>query len=112
MLSLLLLLAAPADDAALIAAAHDRTRAEVPCGRTSDSKEILVCGRREADRYRVGFLATDIRDSVPTERSRLLEAKLNPCGRVGAFFAECGFVGVSMSTNGQAVRVRPRELAP
>ena len=101
-----------ADDDALIAAARERTRAEVPCATTHRSDEILVCGRREADRYRVSFVTSDVRDSVPTERSRLLEPKANPCGRVGASFMGCGFVGVSMSTNGQAVRVKPRELAP
>ncbi|UIJ45402.1 hypothetical protein LZK98_00075 [Sphingomonas cannabina] len=101
-----------ADDDALIAAARERTRAEVPCTTTHRSDEILVCGRREADRYRVSFVTTGIRDSVPTERSRLLEPKANPCGRVGASFAGCGFVGVTASTNGQSTQVKPRELAP
>lgn len=113
LLPLLLIQAAP-ETSALIDRLRAATRVEIACDRAHDRDEILVCGRREADkRYRVSFVDTDPRDAVPAERSRLLAPKLSTCGRVGAFFSECGFVGVSMSTNGRGpVRVKPRELAP
>ncbi|MGK6318525.1 hypothetical protein [Sphingomonas sp. DT-204] len=62
-----------ADDDTLIAAARERTRAEMPCATSHRSDDILVCGRREADRYRVSLVTSDIRDAVPIERSRLLD---------------------------------------
>lgn len=105
----LLLVASETD---LLATHLARTRAEVTCGQPENPSEVVVCGRREADRYRVSFVTTDIRDSVPTERARLLEPKMGGCGRVGAFFHDCGFVGFAMSTgDGGPVRVKARKLA-
>jgi hypothetical protein len=90
-----------------------RTSAEPRCAQPTTPDEVTVCGAREKDRrYRVPFVATDIRDSVPTERARLLEPKMAGCGRVGAFFNDCGMVGVTMSTGaGGPARIKPRELA-
>jgi hypothetical protein len=107
---MLLMLAAQIADP--IASYRDLTRADVPCTTTADPSEITVCGRRKADRYRVTFVTTDPRDSVPTERSRLLEPKMGGCGRVGQSFADCGFVGVSMSAGAAGVKVKTRKLAP
>ena len=107
---LLTLLAAAPDD--LLARTRAATSAEPRCKRAEEPNEVNVCARREADRHRVAFVTTDIRDSVPTERSRLLEPKMAGCGRVGAFFADCGFIGVSMSTgSGGPVKVKTRKLA-
>ena len=100
------------DEAALMAAYRERTRADVPCRTTAAKDEITVCGRREADRYRVSFVGTDPRDSVPKERDRLLERPIPNCGRIGATFSDCGFVGVSVSTNGSSVTMKTRKLAP
>ena len=111
LLPLILLQAAP-DDAALVAAARERTRAEVPCASTHNKDEITVCGRRDADRYRVNFVTTDPLDSVPTERNELLHNPIPRCGISGPFFLEsCGMVGVSISTTGGPVRVKTRKLA-
>jgi hypothetical protein len=110
MLALMLMLAA--DEDALLAQYRARTSVEVPCHRPESPSEVVVCGRREADRYRVSFVTTDIRDSVPTERARLLEPKMAGCGRVGAFFNDCGYVGMTMSTGaGGPVKVKTRKLA-
>ena len=88
------------------------TRADAPCEAPTDPNEVTVCARRDADRYRVPFVATSLKDSVPTERARLLEPKMGGCGRVGAFFNDCGFVGVTTTVGGGGgVRVKPRELA-
>ena len=106
---LLLMLAAQVADP--IAAYRDLTRADVPCAKPADAREIVVCGRREADRYRVTFIEPDPRNSVPAERARLLEPKMAGCGRVGQFFADCGFVGATVSTNFAAVTVKTRKLA-
>ena len=100
------------DEAAVMAAYRERTRAEVPCRTTTASDEITVCGRREADRYRVSFVGADPRDSVPRERARLLEPPMRGCGRIGQVFADCGFAGVTVSTNGSSVRTVSRKLAP
>lgn len=110
-LALLLLLAAP-DDAAMVERYRASTRADAPCERPTDPNEVTVCARRGADRHRVTFVTANPADSVPTERSRLLEPKMAGCGRVGAFFADCGFVGVSMTAGGSGVKVKTRKLAP
>lgn len=113
MLTLLLLLAA-ADDAPTSAITRYRalTRAEVRCAQDAAADEINVCARRDADRYRVPLAAIPLRDIVPLERARLLEPKLSGCGRVGQFFADCGFVGVTMSTGGAGTKLTGRKLAP
>jgi hypothetical protein len=72
----------------------------------------MVCGRRQADRYRVPFVGSDPRDAVPTERARLLESKQPTCGQIGAFFNNCGHVGVSATFGGGGVTLKTRKLAP
>ena len=112
MLLVMLLSLVAEEDGGLIASYRERTRAEIACRATAAADEITVCGRREADRYRVSFVSTDPRDSVPTERARLLKSPTNDCGRVGQSFAGCGFAGVTVSTNGSSVRMESRKLAP
>jgi hypothetical protein len=110
MLALLLFVATETE---ILSAHLARTSAEPRCAKPATSDEVTVCGAREKDRrYRVPFVATDPRDSVPTERARLLEPKMATCGRVGGFVHDCGMVGVTMSTGaGGPVRIKPRELA-
>ena len=50
--------------------------------------------------------------TITMQVARLLEPKMAGCGRVGISYADCGMVGVTMSTGGgKPVRVKPRELA-
>jgi hypothetical protein len=111
LISLLLLGAAPQD---LVGQARALTRAEVPCrSREAEGDDITVCARRDADkRYRVTFVLPDVRDNVPQERDDLLQPKLAGCGRVGAFFNDCGFVGATMTRGAGGTQVKTRKLAP
>lgn len=74
------------------------------CTRPIGSTEILVCGRRAADKWRVPLIEYDAGDpraeTVSGERNRLASAPKLKCG-VGAILGGCGMVGVSASTNGQ-----------
>ena len=113
MLPLLLLLAAPEDAPnAAIASYRALTQAEVRCAEGAAADEITVCARRDADRYRVPLTMIPVRDNVPVERARLLEPKLAGCGRVGQSFADCGFIGVTMSSGGAGTKITGRKLAP
>jgi hypothetical protein len=107
----LLLLGAMTPD--LIGQARALTRAEVPCRAGASGDDITVCARRDADkRYRITFVAPDARDNVPRERDALLQPKLAGCGRVGTSFADCGFVGATMTTGAGGTQVKTRKLAP
>lgn len=108
MLLPLLLLVETSDVVATFRAA---TRAETPCPKAQTSAEILVCGRREADkRYRITFVMPDARDNVPAERADLLADKIDHCGRQ-LMFTDCGMVGVAMTAGAGGVRVKTRKLA-
>src|SRR6476469_1754048 len=73
--------------------------------RPTGSNEIIVCGRRAADKWRVPLIQYDAGDpraeTVSGQRNRLASAPKLKCG-VGAILAGCGAVGVSVSTNGQS----------
>lgn len=106
LIALLLLADEPYDLSAYRAA----TRAEVPCSKTAATEEVTVCGRREADRrYRVPLVSIPARDQVLLERSRLLEDKIDHCGRQLMTYG-CGFVGVTMTSGGAGTQLRPRKL--
>ncbi len=94
------------------------TSVEPHCGRPSSDREIMVCGARRADRWRVPYIGYDIGDprgeSVEGERKRLADDHRLPCGR-RAIIADCGGgVGVKVTTafgaSGGELRLRP--LAP
>jgi hypothetical protein len=77
--------------------------------------QIVVCGRRAADKWRVPFIGyapgDPSGDTVSTERNRLVKAPKLPCGQ-GAIIANCGSgVGISTATRfgagGASTRVRP-----
>ena len=94
------------------------TSVEPRCNRPSNDRDILVCGARRADRWRVPFVGYDAGDprgeSVEGERKRISAAPIVPCGQ-GAIIANCGNgVGVSTSVgfgvSGSNIKLRP--LAP
>ena len=96
---LLLLADLPNPAAADIATYHDLTRAALRCAAPSGD-EVSVCGRREADRYRVPLVERDPeRDVVPLERERLL-ARTSNCEEKRLFLTGCGMAGVTVSTAG------------
>lgn len=93
-----------------LAAYRSATRAEVPCDRTAATNEVTVCGRREADRrYRVPLVGIAARDQVLAVRDRLLEDKIDHCGRQLMTYG-CGFVGVTMTSGGAGTSLKPRKL--
>lgn len=103
MAPLLLIAAATPDTATLIAAYRARTRSEVRCDASASSSEILVCGKRDADRYRVPFLSHAAGDpaheGVTGERQRLLY-RPSPCQEHGPFLVGCGMAGVGLHAGG------------
>ncbi len=104
---LAMLTTAPVEDFAAYRAA---TRVDVPCTRAKSPTEVTVCRRREADRrYRVPLVGIPIRDQVHVERDRLLEDKIDHCGRQ-LMTNSCGFVGVTMTSGGAGTTLRPRKL--
>jgi hypothetical protein len=116
MLLISMLLLAGAQDAdrvdAVMAEYHALTSAVVRCGRPQDDDEIVVCSRRKADEYRVPLvLSASPKNSVPVRTAALLDEHRAPCGE-GAFLSQCGYVGVTVSTNGRSVHWVRREQAP
>ena len=111
---LILLLAQAVSVDAALARYHDETRVSVSCS-TPASGEIVVCGRRNADRYRAPLIEYDAGDprheGVPAERERLL-ARTNACQDHSLFLVGCGVAGVSVSTNGGFGLMGERPIAP
>ena len=76
------------------------TRVEPRCSAPKAGNEIIVCGRRRADRWRVPFVGYEIGDprneGVSSERNRLASEPRPTCGTT-AFFSTsaCGMVGVT-----------------
>lgn len=93
---------------------RDQTRAAADCrDRTGD--DILVCSRRDADRWRVPLVQIDPADpknqSVATERDRLL-ARTDNCQEKSTFLVGCGMAGVSVSTRSGVSLIGERPIAP
>lgn len=114
LLSVMLLAAQDGDQvAASMSNYRVMTRADVPCERPNDSDEIVVCGAREADKYRVPFVSASGRDSVPLRTSTLTrDYQRMECGQT-AFTAQCGSmfgVSATISADGSFGMVK-RELA-
>lgn len=109
-----LLLQAAAAPADLVAAARARLAAERRCT-PSDSTDVTICGRRNADRFRAPLTtrAPDRRDDVTAERAALLH-RTNPVQDLSPFLVESGMAGVSagvsFGASGSDTHVRP--LAP
>lgn len=86
------------DVAAIVAESKRLTRAERRCAPDSAGPDIVICSARDADRYRVPFLAYDAGDpraeTVLAERDRWI-ARPTPCQSHGPYLVGCGAVGVS-----------------
>lgn len=113
LLSMMLLAAQDGDQvAASMGNYRVLTRADVPCERPNDSDEIVVCGARNADKYRVPFVtAGRTRDSVPARTSYLTQDFGKPACGGGAFLKDCGAVGVSVTMGFDGSTMVKRELA-
>ena len=90
------------------------TRVEPRCSAPRAGNEIVVCGRRRADRWRVPFILKETGDptiqNVSAERNGLI-ATTTPCQDNSVFLVGCGKgVGISVSTaigGGSGVKLRP-----
>lgn len=111
----LLLLAAGQDQATLLAHARSLTAAERACEISRTSTDITVCGRRDADRFRVPFITHDGGDpryeSVAAERERLLH-RTNPVEDLSPFLVGGGMTGVTVSSSSGVGGFRDRTPAP
>ena len=111
---LFLILAQAASVGAALDRYREETRVSVSCT-TPAGGEIVVCGRRSADRYRVPlteYAAGDpAHEGVPAERERLL-ARTNNCQEHSLFLVGCGMAGVSVSTSGGFGLMGERPIAP
>jgi hypothetical protein len=110
--ALLILLQSAPDDAML--RYREKTAAGPRCTDAADSDEVMVCGRRDADRYRVPLIERDPADpkneGMPTERERML-ARTTNCEEKSIFLIGCGKAGVTVGTAGFHL-VGERPLAP
>ncbi len=89
------------------------TRVEPRCSAPKASTEIIVCGRRRADRWRVPYLLKEAGDpsiqNVSAERNGLIPTT-TPCQDRSIFLVGCGKVGLTASVgigSGQGVKLRP-----
>ena len=104
----------PASTSDAIARYEQLTRGDPDCRRTRASDEIVVCGRREADRYRVPLIVSEKGDprieTVGDERLRY-QHQTTPCQNYEFFLVGCGMAGVSVSTKLNGSGVQYRKLA-
>lgn len=91
------------------------TSVEPHCAKPSAPGEIIVCGNRRADQWRVPFVGYEAGDpageGISHERNRLASEPPIPCG-ISAVLKNCGMVGVSVGANFASGKLRVRELAP
>lgn len=96
-------------------ALHRRNWSANPeCKRARDENEIVVCSRREADKYRVPLAMPYTGPDTDAGRlTRLFDGADGhaPCGE-GAFMVRCGSVGVTGTVNSRGVHYVRRDLAP
>ncbi|MFM9853570.1 MAG: hypothetical protein ACKVOJ_12315 [Sphingomonadaceae bacterium] len=91
------------------------TSVVVRCAKAERSDEIVICARRDADRYRVPFVGYEAGDPHGEgfwgERERL-QHKTTPCQDRGPFLVGCGpGVGVSVSVGLDGRGLKRRKLA-
>lgn len=114
MIFLLMAWQATFDVDAALARYREATRATIECD-TAHTDDIVVCDRREADRWRVPLTSIDADDprneGVPAERFRLIE-RPNNCEEKSAFLVGCGKVGVGFSSQHGVVLTGERPIAP
>ncbi|MDB5703132.1 MAG: hypothetical protein JWN66_248 [Sphingomonas bacterium] len=110
--ALLILAQSTPDDA--MARYREKTAAGPHCTVAADPGEVTVCGRRNADRYRVPLVERDPanprNEGVPMERERML-ARTSNCEEKSIFLIGCGKAGVSVGTGGFHL-AGERTLAP
>lgn len=95
-----------------IANYREKTRAETPCRKASGDNEIVVCARRQADRYRLPLMSTyNGAEAAEVRIARLTDTAPPPCGE-GAFLVKCGMAGVTATVSSRGVRIVQRPLAP
>ena len=114
--ALLAMVAAPASaqERATMGNYQAMTRVEPRCSAPRAGNEIVVCGRRRADRWRMPYILKEAGDptiqNVSAERNGLI-ATTTPCQDNSVFLVGCGKgVGVSVSTaigGGSGVKLRP-----
>lgn len=107
--------ATPVDAAAIINVYQQKTSARIPCRHTSDGDEIVVCARRDADRYRVPLVAdAALPYDAPANRVVALKEPTQ-CDRRSPFLVGCGAAGVTVSTSfgpGKGSGTHVRSFAP
>lgn len=116
MLALMLLLQTTPSAAALIAETRALTRATTECRMQRDGDDIVVCARRDADRWRVPYLIPTPGDpkaeDAPGDTERLI-ARPNACAEMRLMAYGCGMAGVSATAGARGVGVHTlRPLAP
>jgi hypothetical protein len=91
------------------------TSAEPKCRRNPSGDEIVICGRREADRYRVPLIIPEAGDpgieGLYAERERLQHIT-TPCQEHSIFLVGCGMVGVTVGFDLAGSGIKYRALAP
>ena len=114
MSALLAMLLAGQSASGMMAVYHDKTQGDARCAAPTGN-DVVVCGRRAADRYRVPLIEYDAGDprheGVPAERERLL-ARTNNCEEHSTFLVGCGMAGVTVSSQHGVVLDGERPLAP
>lgn len=93
---------------------HLLTRADAPCEVKADGSDIVVCGKREADGFRVPLIepTESDRDRPLDYAARLLDGRTNVCGVTSRVFTGCGMAGVSAKVGFDGKVTRERPLAP
>lgn len=94
---------APSSVDTILTRTRRMTSVETRCVYDPNSTDVTVCGRRNADRFRIPFDVPpepgDPRhEGVMQERTRLL-ARSNPVKDMSPFLVGGGFAGVTMDSN-------------
>lgn len=110
----LLVMAMPEDVATLVTKSAAMIAGE-RCIYNPNATDITICGRRQADRFRVPFVVHDPGDprheAVRVERDRLLN-RTNPVKDLTPFLVGGGMAGVTVSSSTGVSGIADRKLAP